>query len=53
MTRAMLARSLAAALLVAEGLTPNAQSPTSQLREIRAVVRGIPKGTGAGWPASP
>lgn len=24
-----------------------------QLREIRAVVRGIPKGTGAGWPATP
>lgn len=24
-----------------------------QLREIRAVVRGIPKGTGAGWPAPP
>ena len=24
-----------------------------QLREIRAVVRGIPTGTGAGWPASP
>jgi hypothetical protein len=24
-----------------------------ELREIRAVVRGIPKGTGAGWPAPP
>lgn len=24
-----------------------------QLREIRAVVRGIPRGAGAGWPVSP
>jgi hypothetical protein len=24
-----------------------------ELREIRAVVRGIPKATGAGWPAEP
>ena len=24
-----------------------------ELREIRAVVRGIPKATGAGWPALP
>ena len=55
MTRAMLARSLAAALLLAAGLSPNAsaQNPTSRLREIRAVVRGMPKGTGADWPAPP
>jgi hypothetical protein len=26
---------------------------SGQLREIRAVVRGIPEGTGAGWPAPP
>lgn len=24
-----------------------------QLREIRAVVHGVPKGTGAGWPTAP
>jgi hypothetical protein len=26
---------------------------SGQLREIRAIVRGIPKGTGAGWPTPP